>query len=254
MRKKVLSILIVLLIIIAASLAVLFFFCEQHLPEPQIPVLPEQDTQDLQWIEPPAGAQILIFPINDGLIIAGYHNTTYFEKMGYPHYGIDLMAFDGGYAKIVSSGTGIVLGTEFCDNSLGYIAVIQYDDVFVPHTREVISLTARYYHMASLEVSEGDVLSLRQPIGSIDGSHEHYHHIHIELDANIEFPFHTPQVAESSSSLLYRHPATGENIIDPVLVLAAGDGQSIFVHPNALYCTEKDEPRFRIRNNIEPED
>jgi len=243
MRKKVLFILIILFIA-AALPAVLLFFRERLPLETDIAGLKEQDMPGLHQIEPPDGAQLLTFPIDNGAIIAGYHNAAYLEKMGYLHYGIDLMVADGGYAEVFSSGAGVVLGTEFCDNSPGHIAIIQYDDVFVPLTGEIISLIARYYHMVSLMVDTGDVLSPRQPIGSIDSTHEHYHHIHIELDANIEFPFHTPQVAEISSTLLHRYPASGEKMPDPISVLAVGDGQRIFVHPRALYCAEKDNPQF----------
>ena len=194
-------------------------------------------------IEPPDGAQLLIFPIDDGVIIAGYRNPTYFDKNGYPHYGIDLVAVSG-RAEVIASGIGIVLGTEFCNNSLGNIAVIRYDDVFVPQSGEIISLIARYYHMDSIMVDKDDLVAPGQAIGSIDGSHEQYHHIHMELDADVQFPFHTPQVAQSSSNLLNRFPANGDKILEPIYVLALGREQWIYVHPDSDCVMEKDNPRY----------
>ena len=231
---RLLIILAVLLIIIFAILAAIYFFVYRYIfYQP-----------DLPQVEPPDGAQLLIFPIDSGFISTGYRNPVYFEIMGFPHFGLDVTPVGGARADVLASGEGVVLGTEFRTGSLGYIAVIRYDDVFIPETGEVICLIARYYHMASLVVGEGEVLYQGQVIGSIDGRHEYYTHIHIELDANIGQPFHTPQVAEASSDMLYRQGATGEQMINPLYVLAVGAGQQIFLHPNARFATENDHPRF----------
>ena len=200
--------------------------------------------EKLPTVEPPTGAQLLLFPMKDGLITAGYRNPTYLEKNNFTHYGTDLTSADGGKAEILASGSGIVLGTEFCDNSLGHIVVIRYDNVFLPQTGEIISLIARYYHMTGLEVSKGDVLHTGQVIGAINDKHRWYNHIHIEFDTDLEYPFNTPQVAEATSALLNRYPASGEGMPDPISVLAVGKDQRIFVHPLSDCCTEKDNPQF----------
>ena len=234
--KRLLIFFTVLLIILAALLATLYFLVDRYM----------SGLPDLQQVLPPESSQILIFPLDSGFITTGYRNPAYFSTMGFSHFGLDLVPPGGGHTYVISSGEGIVLGTEFREGSLGYIAVIRYDDVFVPKTGEVISLIARYYHMASLAVARGDILSPSQIIGSIYGGHEFYGHIHIELDANIDFPFHTPQVAEASSDLLYRYGATGEHMINPLYVLTVGPEQWIFLHPNSRYTTENDHPRFML--------
>jgi len=232
--KKLIITLVALLLAAIAFLAALFFIAHRYMP-----VMP-----DLPQVEAPAGSQLLTFPMDNAIITTGYRNPVYLQRFGFPHFGLDLVPISGGHAYILSSGEGVVLGTEFRDNSLGYIAVIRYDDVFIPQTGDIMPLIARYYHMASLYVNAGDVLSGGQVIGSVDGRHELYSHIHIEFDANINFPFHTPQVAEASSNLLYRSGATGELMINPLYVLVVGTGQWVFLHPNATYATQNDHPRF----------
>ena len=231
-KKKICVLVIAFLFIIGAATATLLF------------LLRDKPVSNLEQIEPPTDAQLLIFPVKNGVITAGYRNPTYLEKNGYPHYGLDITSVDGGHAEVLASGTGVVLGTEFCDNSLGNIAVIRYDQVFVPQLGKTVSLIARYYHMASFLLQQGEMVSTGQAIGSFDGKHEWYHHVHIELDTDLAYPFNTPQVAENASELLNRHPASGEKTLDPIWVLAIEQKQKIFVHPNSDCCTEKDNPRF----------
>lgn len=233
-RKTRFGILLALLAIGAALLIAIVLFRRQPMP-------------DLRQVDPPEGTQLFIFPVANGVITAGYRNPAYLEKNHFIHYGTDLTAANGGHAEILASGAGIVLGTEFCDNSLGNIAVIRYEDVFVPQTGETVSLIARYYHMTSLLVEKNDVVSPGQAIGTIDGGHKWYNHVHLELDADLEYPFHTPQAAESASELLNRYPANGEQTLEPISVLVVDKGQRIFVHPNSDCCTEKDNPRFAAK-------
>jgi murein DD-endopeptidase MepM/ murein hydrolase activator NlpD len=197
---------------------------------------------DLPRIEAPEGAQLLFFPLDDSVVSAGYLNEKYLADQGYPHYAINLWA--PGTREVLSVGDGVVLGTELCDNSVGNIAVIRYDDVYIPETGETASLIARYYHMTGTLVAEGDAVTAGRQIGTIDGSHQWYNHVHIELDFDVEHPFHTPQVAEASSELLQRYPADGSSIADPFAVLSLGEAQRASSHKNAEWCTDTDVPRF----------
>lgn len=199
---------------------------------------------DLTPVEAPEGAQLLLFPLKNGWITAGYRNAAYVERNGYPHYGFDISA--GGLNDVLASGDGVVLGTEFCDNSLGNIAVIRYDNVYIPETGEVISLIARYYHMLTSTLAEGDTVSAGQVMGTIDGGDKWYNHVHLELDTDLDYPFNTPQVAEVSSALLNRWPADGEGLREPMSILVADTGQHIAIHPNSPCCTDKDNPRYRV--------
>lgn len=180
--------------------------------------------------------------MDDSLISAGYKNKQYLADQGYQHYAIDLWA--PGSRNVLSCGNGVVLGIEFCDNSVGNIAVIQYDNVYIPQTREVVSLVARYYHMIEIFINKGDVITAGQAIGTVVGSRQWYNHVHIELDTDVLHQFNTPQVAEASSELLQRYPADGNSIIDPFSVLVLSEGQRASLPQNITWGTEVDLPRY----------
>lgn len=194
----------------------------------------------------PAGAQLLLYPIDKGVVTAGYQHPTYLQKNGYAHYGTDYTSHDADYANILASGDGEVLGVEACTNSLGTILVVRYNDVYNPTSGEVLPVIARYYHLLTGTVQAGDTVTAGQVIGTIYGSHASYHHVHIELDRNVEQPFNTPQVAEASSQLLNRYPADGSSLIDPVELMVLGEGQYSYIHPNSDCCAQKDNPRYRV--------
>lgn len=188
----------------------------------------------------PAGAQVLLYPMPKGYITAGYLNPRYLEKNHFQHYGVDIVPDAQGQQEVLAAGAGVVLGTEYCENNLGNIVVIQYGNVFLPARRETVSIIARYYHMLSISVEKGSAVAAGQAIGLIDSRHQWYNHSHIELDTDLEHPFNTPQVAETSSALLNRHPATGSTMLDPVGVLAAREDGFIRVHPGSDCCEPKD--------------
>jgi hypothetical protein len=208
---------------------------------------PKEEIIEVIEVEPPPGAQLLIFPMRNGWITGGYRNQQYVINNGYPHYGLDIAPYSGGCGEVIASGEGIVLGTEYCPNSVGNIAVIRYDGVFLPESGEVAPLIARYYHMTGLTIARDDRVSAGQVIGAVDGSHQWYHHIHIELDRDVGHPFNTPQVAEATSELLIRFPANGDGTVEPVSVLALCKSQKLYRHPNADSCTEKDKPTYGIK-------
>lgn len=226
------------LLVLAAGVACFFFFARGDIAakKAQAALTPVLNV--------PQGAQVLTFPLKSGWISAGYQNANYLKKNKFQHYGTDFYD-DKGYANVFASGGGVVLGTEFCKNSVGNIAVIRYDNVFLPSTGEQISLIARYYHMLSLSVKEGDRVTEGQTIGAVDSGHEWYHHVHMELDTDLDHPFHTPQVAEATSELLQRASATGSGMLDPVTVLAVAEGCTMGMHPYSDSVTEKDTPHFR---------
>jgi murein DD-endopeptidase MepM/ murein hydrolase activator NlpD len=227
----------VLLLVLGVGAAILwrgFVYEPPHVALPPPPDLPE--------VTAPEGSQLLFFPMEESLVTAGYKSTWYLTEHGYPHYAADLWAPGG--RDVLSCGNGMVLGTEFCDNSLGNIAVIQYDHVYIPHTGQSVPLIARYYHMAEIYIGKGDMVTAGQVIGMVISSHEWHNHVHIELDTDISYPFHTPQVAEASSELLHRYPADGQSILDPFSVLVLGEEQRASLHKSATWGTEADLPRY----------
>ena len=215
----------------------------RFLPETETPA-PRKAVAMYRVTGLPPGAQVLFYPLQTGTVVAGFQNPEYRAEKGFSHFGLDITPVYAVPADVLASGAGRVLGAEWCDNSLGNIAIIRYNDVYNPTTRKTADLIARYYHMVSVTVKEGDAVAAGTKIGEIDGGHPQLNHTHIELDSDTEFPFHTPQVAESSSKLLQRHPATGESILNPVSVLVLRDGQKITLHPKATFCTRQDSPRF----------
>lgn len=202
--------------------------------------------QQLIPVQAPEGAQLLTFPIDRGYISAGFQNEHYLKKNGYPHYGIDI-SVPSGVAEVRASGEGIVLGTEFCDNGLGNIAVVRYDNVWIPETGETVSLIARYYHMKELWIKTGDHLKPKQMIGRINRYHKWYNHVHLELDRNILEPFTSPQVAEEGSALLSRYSVNGNQLVEPISALVLDRKQDVYLMSTSESCTEKDEPKYRRR-------
>lgn len=232
MRKKPIRILLIVLPALCVLLLAAFLLFRHW-----------QESRLIQ-VEPPSGAQLLTFPIDSGIITAGYRNARYLQKNGYAHYGTDVTGLRSNKADVLASGAGVVLGSEFCENSVGNIAVIRYEDVFVPQSGETRTLIARYYHMTAITISPGDTVAPGQVIGFIDRSHKWYHHIHIELDTDLDYPFNTPQVADASSSLLNRYPASGESIINPLDVLVVGKKQRQIANSFSECCTVQDTPRY----------
>lgn len=207
-------------------------------------LLPKKEPFYEQKYAVPEGAQILFYPLDDGLITAGYLNKRYLEKNSFNHFGTDITTAGNGIAAVTASGTGTVLATESDDNNLGSIAVIRYDNVYSPALGKGVPLIARYYHMVSISVGEGDEVTARQEIGRIDRQHKWYNHVHIELDTDTAHPFNTPQVAESSSDLLIRFPASGDSLLDPADILVCGTGQQIVPAPTSDCCEPKDNAAY----------
>ena len=153
-------------------------------------------------VEAPKGAQLLIYPMIECTIAAGFKNAKYKNHYGYIHYGIDFDSKRAVDFDVLASGDGVVLGTEKNNNSIGGVVVIRYDNVYNPTTKKKQSYIARYYHLYSIAVNKGVKVKAYQKIGTVSGSHKWWNHIHMEIDSDIQHPFHTPQVAENSSKLL----------------------------------------------------
>lgn len=196
-------------------------------------------------VEAPKGAQLLIYPMIECTIAAGFKNAKYKNHYGYIHYGIDFDSKRAVDFDVLASGDGVVLGTEKNNNSIGGVVVIRYDNVYNPTTKKKQSYIARYYHLYSIAVNKGVKVKAYQKIGTVSGSHKWWNHIHMEIDSDIQHPFHTPQVAENSSKLLIRKGATDETILNPLDVLVIGKKQTAQVHSLAVYADKiLDAPKY----------
>jgi len=194
-----------------------------------------------------ANSQKLYYPMKNATIAAGFMNAKYKQNYGYPHYGVDYdsLNHDEVY-DVLSIGDGEVLGAEHrADNPLGGILVVRYNGVYFPSSGKIHNVIARYYHIKDLFVGRGENLFASQAIGLVDPNHKWWNHVHLELDTDVNHPFHTPQVNEKSSNLLIRAGATDETLLNPNFILYVGSSQTARVHPNAIYATSADTPRYR---------
>lgn len=196
-------------------------------------------------IKCPSNSQLLFYPMMNGTISAGFKNKKYQTAYKYIHYGIDCDSRYGEDFNVIASGSGTVIGIEQNKfNSLGCIVVIQYNNVYNPTTKKLMNCVVRYYHMASLNVKKGDKVNAYDIIGRVI-DHKWWNHIHFELDTDVQHPFYTPQVAESSSCLLVRKGATDSTILNPIDVLVVGRRQIMMVHNLAIYADKvQDAPKF----------
>lgn len=199
----------------------------------------------MKEVNAPAGSQLLFFPMEDGTIAAGFKNAKYKSKHGYIHYGVDFDSKRSVNFDAIASGDGTVLGIEKNQNSIGGVVVIKYDNVYNPTTKKVQPLIARYYHFETISVRKGEKVKAYQKIGTISGTHKWWNHIHMEIDTDVNYPFHTPQVAEGSSRLLIRKGANDKSLLDPIDVLVVGKKQAAKVHSMAD-CADKvlDAPKY----------
>ena len=194
----------------------------------------------------PKNSQLLILPIDTTYIGAGFKNAKYptSPNHSFPHYGVDFSFYRHGTFNIRASGNGRVLGVEMNSNSIGGVVVVRYDNVYNPTTKRVGSYIFRYMHLLTLPVRAGQVVTKETTLGAVQSIHKWYNHLHLEVDTDVKYPFHTPQVAEASSRLLVRSGATDLTMINPIDLLVVGQFQTGIVHPDAIYATTKDVPRY----------
>lgn len=181
-------------------------------------------------------------------VSAGFKDENY-KKDGkhlFTHYGIDFDSIGATNFNVLASGDGTVIGVEMNSyNSLGGIVVVKYPNVYIHSLNQVKDLIFRYMHISRIQVSKGDSVFHYSTIGVVSGSHKWWNHIHLEIDSDMTHPFHTPQVAESSSGLLIAAGANDSTLLDPINVLVVGKNQTAIVHPLATYVSAKDKPKYK---------
>ena len=200
----------------------------------------------------PLESQVLIYPMKSCTIAAGFKNTEYAKDPAhrFTHFGMDCDSFGATNFEVIASGKGTVLGIERNQNALGCVVVVKYPKVYIPKTGSVKDLIVRYIHMESIKVISGSTVSAYSVIGIVSDKHKWWNHIHVEIDSDTTHPFHTPQVAESSSSMLIRAGANDSTMIDPADVFVIGKNQKAIVHPLAIYVDAKDIPRYKEKDFV----
>lgn len=196
-------------------------------------------------VKAPKGAQLLYYPMMDCTIAAGFKNAKYRKAYGYTHYGVDFDSRRAVDFDSLASGNGTVLGVEMNKNSIGGVTVIRYDNVFCPFDRKTRSVIVRKYHSAKILVKKGDKVKPLEVIAEVSGKHKWWNHDHTEIDFDVRYPFHTPQVAEWSSKMLIRKGANDKTMVDPLDVLVVHPSQKCQVHSLATYADKIDDaPRW----------
>lgn len=159
-------------------------------------------------------SQKLILPINKCRITAAFKNANYKKQFGYTHYGVDMTDKDRADTTIWGSGNGEVYDTGWSDSGGNVVAIIYKDCLLV--NGSVKNLVIRYYHLSSINVKKGQKITKDTRIGhygntgASSGSH-----LHIEIDTDINYPLHTPQISKNSGIL----KKGTDTVLNPVDVL-----------------------------------
>jgi len=166
-------------------------------------------------------AQRLLLPFASQMLLCGYQNALYRAHWGYSHYGIDISARQAGAdERVLASACGKVLAVGH-DNSLGWGLAVLYPDCAGPDGT-IKSLVARYLHLQSVKVAAGDLVLPWTILGTEGKEGTTDYHLHLELDTDIEWPVHTPQVARGHTFWKKGSDTT----VDPSLWLHAAGGRT----------------------------
>lgn len=75
-----------------------------------------------------------------------------------------------------------------------------------------------------------------------------YNHIHMEIDTDTKYPFHTVGFKETASRLLIASGATDKTLLNPLDVLVVGNEQTAILHPLATLVSSNDVQNIMKRN------
>ncbi len=142
--------------------------------------------------------QMLILPVNNALLTASWQTAAYRRRFGFEHYGADMVSADG-ERRVYSCGNGVVLGAGF-DNILGNCAVLHLEPAR-SRTGQEAALICRIFHLATCAVTAGRKVTKDTVLGNYGntGLYSAGAHLHIELDRDIAYPFHTPTLTGKST-------------------------------------------------------
>lgn len=160
--------------------------------------------------------QRLILPINRCRVTASYKTTAYRARFGFSHYGADMVCFSG-QNTVFASGNGVVAAAG-PDYLLGNVVIVRYNDVFNHRTGRSMNVIARYYHLASILVNCGKVVTSNTRIALYGntGKYSAGAHLHLEFDSNTAEPRMSKTIAGNSNLIL---AAPADTTIDPFTLL-----------------------------------
>ena len=145
-------------------------------------------------------AQKLILGINQSRVTAGYKNANYRKEFGYTHYGVDYTDKNKKDKTIWASGIGEVVETGWSPACGNVVVVVYKDCLLVDGT--VRDLVIRYYHLASITCKKGQKTTKDTRLGSYGSTGQSTgDHLHLEIDVDVSYPCHTPQISRDSGVL-----------------------------------------------------
>lgn len=195
----------------------------------------------------PNGAQVLTLPVNNLRLDCGYKDPDY--PYNYKHYGHDYTCPNDLDIDVVSGGTGRVVACGLDRGTLLNIAVIIYDNVYMPNLKITRSVVVRYFHMKKLYIKNGQTVTRGTKIGMSMGyknypqkSNTGLRHVHVEVDgdARTKYACWSPQVGSGCRYLVKGTDTT----INPANVFVIGNGQKATGHSCDTYYDRKTDLKF----------
>lgn len=162
-------------------------------------------------------------------------HPSYKAYWGYDHYGWDLTGQQRNKEEdVYASGLGKVIACGK-DSKVGYVAVIQYFDVYNHKTGKVCDVIARYFHMSKLYIQTNQPVDTKTKIGIMSGygrkPNSYGIHLHIEFDTDINYPCYSGSVA--GGSIIRK--GTASTMINPNEIFHIGKTQVFYRYNNTWY-------------------
>ena len=183
-------------------------------------------------------SQILILPINDAIISAGFKSEGYKARYKTQHYGVDM--YSNASTVVYACGKGKVVCAGY-DNVVGNTVCVVYEDVW--DGEKAVRLAVRCFHLSDVAVKVGQSVNKDTVLGHfgatgmyVDGAH-----LHIEVDSDPDHWQGVPSLSPSPSTLYY---AGGDTMRNPAEILHpfVGDYQRVTFSESA-YQGKKYAPK-----------
>lgn len=195
-------------------------------------------------------AQYLILPINKARLTSSYKNENYRKQYGFNHYGVDLVSTNGD-RTVYAQGKGIVKAAGY-DSLFGNTVVIVYSSAMDPRTKQVLNVTVRYYHLASIRVKDEQRVTKDTVIGVygdtgkyVDGAH-----LHMEFDSDTKYYNYAPGI-KASGTIIKKGIDTTFNPLDMTCVKTNAPDYQTFVGSNYNTVTKGEaEACKRIKSTV----
>ena len=182
----------------------------------------------------PAGAQLLVLPIDDCKLNAGYKSGKYREVYKINHYGWDLGSVSGN-RPLQGMGRGVVVAAGMdganTKDRLGNCLVLVYPKVLC-RDGKVRDLSCRMFHLANIAVKAGQEITSETILGQYGATGNPAYcsgpHLHIEFDTDTQYPAYAYGVA--GGKIIKR--GTVDSSLSPSQVFCLGAGQKLDLNQN----------------------